>query len=49
MMAVLNGTLSVDTFFVMGGFLVAYNLLKIYDKTKGKLNLFMFYLHRYLR
>ncbi|CAG7722834.1 unnamed protein product [Allacma fusca] len=45
----LNGTLSVDTFFLMSGFLVAYNLLKVLDKTKGRFNYLLFVIHRYLR
>lgn len=48
-MPVLNGTFSVDTFFVMSGMLATFSLLKMMDKTKGRLNLFMFYFHRFLR
>ena len=47
--AVLNGFPSVDTFFVLSGVLVAYLLLKELDKTKGRVNWIMFYVHRYLR
>ncbi|CAG7819852.1 unnamed protein product [Allacma fusca] len=46
---ILNGTVSVDTFFTLSGTLVAYSLLKELDKTKGKLNYPLFVIHRYLR
>ncbi|CAG7815907.1 unnamed protein product [Allacma fusca] len=46
---ILNGTLAVDTFFVLSGFLVSYNLLKMLDKTNGRFNYFLFVVHRYLR
>ncbi|XP_035714450.1 nose resistant to fluoxetine protein 6 [Folsomia candida] len=49
MMTIFNCTVSVDTFFVLSGLLVAYNVLKMLAKTKGKLNIPMFYIHRYLR
>lgn len=48
-MPVLNGTFSVDTFFVMSGMLATFNILKMLDKTKGKLNVIMLYVHRYIR
>ena len=48
MMAVLNGTVSVDTFFVLSGALVAYGILKELDKSKW-LNVPLLYVHRYLR
>ncbi|CAL8129603.1 unnamed protein product [Orchesella dallaii] len=48
-MTVINSTFAVDTFFVLSGMLVCYNLFKMFDKTKGKLNVPMFYVHRYLR
>ena len=48
LLTVINGTVTVDTFFVMGGALVAYNLLRELDKSK-KINVFMLYIHRYLR
>ncbi|OXA43963.1 Nose resistant to fluoxetine protein 6 [Folsomia candida] len=47
-MTVINSTVAVDTFFVLSGLLVAYNVLKMLTKTKGKLNIPMFYIHRYL-
>jgi peptidoglycan/LPS O-acetylase OafA/YrhL len=48
-MTILNSTVSVDTFFVLSGLLVTYNVLKMLARTKGKLNIPMFYVHRYLR
>jgi len=48
-MTILNSTVSVDTFFLLSGLLVTYNLLKALNKSKGKFNLLMFYVHRYLR
>lgn len=51
---ILNGSLSVDAFFLVGGALLAYLWLKEAKKTKGK-NVtnpkawLMFYVHRYLR
>lgn len=48
-LTVINSTFAVDTFFVMSGMLVGYNILKVLDKTKGKLNIIMLYIHRYLR
>ena len=44
-----NATISVDTFLVMGGTLVCYLLLKELDRNKGRFNVFLFYLHRYIR
>ncbi|KAK7497006.1 hypothetical protein BaRGS_00011742 [Batillaria attramentaria] len=46
---VANATLSVDTFFVLSGLLVAYLSLKEMDKSKGKVNWPMFYFHRFWR
>ncbi len=43
------GTVAVDSFLVMSGLLVSYLLLKELDRNQGKINVFMFYLHRYLR
>lgn len=48
-MPILNGTFSVDSFFVMSGMLATYNILKLLDKNNGKMNIFMFYVHRYIR
>ncbi|XP_053699369.1 nose resistant to fluoxetine protein 6-like [Sabethes cyaneus] len=42
------GYLAVDTFLVLSGMLVAWNLLKELDKN-GKINPLMLYLHRYIR
>jgi len=44
-----NGFISVDTFFFMSGTLLAYLTFKELDKRKGRLNIPLFYLHRYLR
>ncbi len=44
-----NATVSVDTFFVISGLLVSYLLLRESDRNGGKLNVGLFYLHRYLR
>ena len=47
--AVINAFVSVDTFFLMSGCLVSYLMLKDLDKTKGRINFPLLYLHRYLR
>lgn len=44
-----NATISVDTFLVIGGILVCYLMLKELDRNKGRFNIFLFYLHRYIR
>lgn len=44
-----NGTLVVDTFFIMSGVLAALALLRELDRQKGHLNIIAFYVHRYLR
>ncbi|XP_072168587.1 nose resistant to fluoxetine protein 6-like [Diadema setosum] len=49
MMAIRHSTLSVDTFFVIGGLLVTYVTLKKLTKTKGKMNWAMYVFHRYWR
>ncbi|XP_016984860.1 nose resistant to fluoxetine protein 6 [Drosophila rhopaloa] len=46
---ILHGGMSVDSFFMIGGLLVALIPLRLMDKTKGKLNVPMMYLHRILR
>jgi len=46
---VLNGYPSVDSFFIIGGCLLSYLLLKQLEKTNGKLNIPLFILHRYIR
>ncbi|CAB4059068.1 unnamed protein product [Lepeophtheirus salmonis] len=45
----LSAELAVDTFFTIGGFLMAYLFLKFLDKSKGKFNPLALYLHRYIR
>ncbi|XP_067045054.1 nose resistant to fluoxetine protein 6-like [Acropora muricata] len=47
--AVVNATLSVDTFFVLSGLLVAYVSLRRMEKSNGKLPIFQFYFHRFYR
>lgn len=49
MQTIVNATVSVDTFFLVSGLLVAYFLMKELDHRKGKFNVGVFYLHRYLR
>ena len=46
-----NGLIGVDTFFVIGGCLLAFHTMKELDKTNGgnKVMWFMFYVHRYIR
>ncbi|EDX08544.1 GD24954 [Drosophila simulans] len=45
----LHGFFSVDSFFVIGGLLVALISLRMMDKSKGKLNVPLMYLHRLIR
>ncbi|KAH8365340.1 hypothetical protein KR084_011219, partial [Drosophila pseudotakahashii] len=45
----IHGFMSVDSFFMIGGLLVALIPLRLMDKTKGKLNVPMMYLHRIMR
>ena len=47
--AVNNAYVSVDTFFLMSGCLVSYLMLKEMDKTRGRVNFLVMYIHRYLR
>lgn len=42
-------TVAVDTFFLMSGLLVSYLLLRELDRNKGRFNVILFYVHRYLR
>lgn len=49
METIINATVSVDSFFLMSGLLVSYLLLRELDRTEGKFNLLLFYVHRYLR
>ncbi|XP_059352860.1 nose resistant to fluoxetine protein 6-like isoform X2 [Daphnia carinata] len=46
---VLNATIAVDTFFLMSGLLVTYSLMRELDRNKGRFNIGLFYLHRFLR
>ena len=47
-MLILSGTVSVDTFFLLSGFLVTHSILKELDRKKY-ISLPYMYLHRYLR
>lgn len=49
MQSIANGTVAVDTFFLMSGLLVSFLLLRELDRAKGKFNIGLYYLHRYLR
>ena len=44
-----NAFVSVDTFFLLSACLVCYLTMKELDKTKGKINVPLYYIHRYLR
>ncbi|XP_001955420.3 nose resistant to fluoxetine protein 6 [Drosophila ananassae] len=44
-----HGYFSVDTFLFIGGLLVSMTALRTMEKTKGKLNVPMMYLHRVIR
>ncbi|XP_061164514.1 nose resistant to fluoxetine protein 6-like [Saccostrea echinata] len=46
---IFNALVSVDTFFVLSGLLTSYLLLKQMSKTKGRINWFLFYFHRFWR
>ncbi|GFU16199.1 nose resistant to fluoxetine protein 6 [Nephila pilipes] len=46
---ILNGFYSVDSFFVLSGFLVAYLFFQQAAKTDGKIPWLYFYIHRYVR
>ncbi|XP_066920656.1 nose resistant to fluoxetine protein 6-like [Clytia hemisphaerica] len=48
-LVIMNAYPAVDTFWLVGGLLVGYLSLKRLDKTGGRLDLLMFYLHRFLR
>ncbi|XP_037077460.1 nose resistant to fluoxetine protein 6-like [Pollicipes pollicipes] len=47
--AISNATVSVDSFFFLSGLLVAYIAIRSIEKSHGKLNIVMFYVHRYIR
>ncbi|KAF8796918.1 nose resistant to fluoxetine protein 6-like [Argiope bruennichi] len=46
---ILNGFYSVDSFFLLSGFLVAYIFFQQVPKNDGKIPWFYFYVHRYIR
>ncbi|XP_034490672.1 nose resistant to fluoxetine protein 6-like [Drosophila innubila] len=48
-MFIVHGLFSVDTFFFLSGLLVVMVALRTMEKTKGKLNVPLMYLHRFLR
>ncbi|XP_032296332.1 nose resistant to fluoxetine protein 6 [Drosophila virilis] len=48
-MFIIHGLFSVDTFFFLSGLLVVMVALRSMERTKGKLNVPLMYLHRYLR
>ncbi|XP_070533927.1 nose resistant to fluoxetine protein 6-like [Ptychodera flava] len=48
-LGLLNTFFGVDTFFLLSGCLVCYVTLKQLHKTKGRLNWFLFYFHRWWR
>lgn len=41
--------LSVDTFLYVAGVLVSYNFLKTMKRPNARFNIFLYYLHRYIR
>ena len=49
MNVILNGFPSVDSFFLISGVLLSYLTLKELEKTRGRISLPLFYIHRYLR
>ncbi|GBM05327.1 Nose resistant to fluoxetine protein 6 [Araneus ventricosus] len=46
---VMQGTFSVDSFFLISGFLLCYLFLEESDKRNGKINLIFLCLHRFIR
>lgn len=48
-MYILSAFISVDTFFVLSGLFVSISMLKHLEKTKGRMNVPLLFLHRYLR
>ncbi|GBN53727.1 Nose resistant to fluoxetine protein 6, partial [Araneus ventricosus] len=46
---VLNSSFSVDSFFILSGFLVGYSFFQKAEKTDGKTQWLYFYTHRYVR
>lgn len=47
-MLVMSGTLSVDTFLIISGFLLSYTIMKSMSKER-KINIPLAIFHRYLR
>lgn len=47
--AIENATLSVDSFFMLSGLLVAYITLRGLERARGQFSWIMFYVHRYVR
>ncbi|KAH8272280.1 hypothetical protein KR044_006721, partial [Drosophila immigrans] len=48
-MFIVHGLFSVDTFFFLSGLLVVMIAMRSVEKSKGKINVPLMYLHRYLR
>ncbi|XP_060084931.1 nose resistant to fluoxetine protein 6-like [Ylistrum balloti] len=48
-MVLVNGLLSVDSFFTLSGLLVSYLFMREMKREKGRINWFMFYFHRFWR
>ncbi len=46
---IFGATLAVDTFFFLSGFLMSYLMLKHLDKTRGRTQILLGYVHRYIR
>ncbi|XP_043199332.1 nose resistant to fluoxetine protein 6-like [Amphibalanus amphitrite] len=44
-----NASVSVDSFFFLSGLLVAYIAMRNIERANGKLNIVMYYVHRYIR
>ena len=44
-----NIIVSVDSFFLIGGCLLGYLTFKDMDRTEGRFNIVLFYVHRYIR
>ncbi|XP_037078000.1 nose resistant to fluoxetine protein 6-like [Pollicipes pollicipes] len=44
-----NATVSVDSFFFLSGLLVAYIASRNIERARGRFNIIMFYVHRYIR
>ena len=47
--AVDNATVSVDSFFFLSGLLVTYIFMRNMERSNGKFNIIMYYVHRYIR